>query len=226
MVTTTTAADLVRQARAVLLDFDGPVTPLMPPPANSRAADAAREAVPAAAEAMPSDIASTTDHLTVLRWAGTQSPAVLEAVEKACIEAEISAARTSKPTPGALNFLRACAEAEKPVVIVSNNSPEAVHVYLTRHDANRLVRGVVGRAPHHPELMKPHPSFVLAALDLIQVEPRDAVLIGDSVTDVEVGHASGVDIIGYAKTPPRGRELATAGAEATTEAMALLSPTI
>lgn len=218
----TTAAALVHQARAVLLDFDGPVTPLMPAPANRHAADAARAAVTAAAEPMPAHIVATTDHLTVLRWAGTQSPAVLEAVEKACIEAEIDAARTSTPTPGALEFLHACAQIEKPVAIVSNNSAEAVHVYLTRHNANRLVRGAVGRAPHHPELMKPHPSLVLAALDLVQADPADAVLIGDSVSDIEVSHATGVRAIGYAKTPRRGHELVSAAADAVTDSMARL----
>lgn len=214
-----TAADLVRQARAVLLDFDGPITPLMPSPDNLRAADTARAAATLASAPMPGSVASTSDHLSVLRWAGSQDPAILEAVENACIKAEIDAARTSMPTPGALEFLRSCAAAEKTVVVVSNNAAEAVHVYLARHNANRLVRGVVGRAPHHPELMKPHPSLVLAALNLVPADPTQAVLVGDSVSDIQVSLTTGVRAIGYAKTPERGHLLRAAGAIATVSTM-------
>ncbi len=39
------AARLLGDSAAVLLDFDGPVTPLMPAPANMYAADAARRAL-------------------------------------------------------------------------------------------------------------------------------------------------------------------------------------
>lgn len=220
---TGTAAQLVASAKAILLDFDGPVTPLMPPPVNRHAADSARAMVPAGTGPMPTEIAMTSDHLAVLRWAGTQDAAVLEAVEKACINAEVNAATRSTPTPGALDFLRACSDSGKPVVVVSNNSAEAVHAHLSRFKANGLVRGVVGRAPHHPELMKPHPSLVLAALDIAQAAPADTVLIGDSITDIEVSHVAGLRAIGYAKTPRRGRELHAAGADAVVDTLETLS---
>lgn len=217
-----TAAGLVASAKAVLLDFDGPLTPLMPAPVNRQAADLARAAVPPDADPMPPDIAGTTDHLTVLRWAGTQSTHTLEAVERACIAAEVKAAKRSAPTLGALEFLRACAEQERAVVIVSNNSSEAIRSYLGRCKANGMVRGVVGRAPHHPELLKPHPSLGLAALDIVQTPPERAVIIGDSVSDIQVGAAIGVCSIGFAKTASRGVELAAAGADAVIESMSEL----
>lgn len=213
------AADLVASASAVLLDFDGPVTALMPPPVNQRAADSARAALPAGAQAMPPEVATSTDHLAVLRWAATQGFEALDAVERACIEAEVDAAARSTPTLGALEFLRACAAQEKPVAIVSNNSAEAVRVHLNKFQANGLVRGVVGRAPHHPELMKPHPSLVLAALEITQTTPARTVLIGDSVSDIEVSHLAGLRAIGFAKTPTRGRELDDAGADAITDTL-------
>lgn len=205
------AARLVQRAHAVLLDFDGPVTILMPSPANARAADTAR--VPLADLGLPPDVASTTDHLAVLRWTGANAPERLTAVEQACIDAEIEAARVSHPTRGSLDFLEACKHVDKPVVIVSNNSASAVLAFLNRYDATSLVRGIVGREPLRPDLLKPHPSLVLAALELVQVPADDAVLIGDSVTDIEVARATGVLAIGYAKTPARGLELADAGAD-------------
>jgi phosphoglycolate phosphatase len=50
------------------------------------------------------------------------------------------------------------------------------------------------------------------------------VLIGDSVTDVEVSHATGIRAIGYAKSAARGSELIAAEADALTERMSDLVP--
>lgn len=211
----TTAAELVRAAKAILLDFDGPVTALMPTPINAQAADAARAALNGFD--LPPEVAITSDHLTVLRWAATNAPERLAAVEAACVTAEIAAAQFCEPTAGALDFLRWCQRQGKPIVIVSNNAAEAITTYLNRFNATSLIRGIVGREPGRPDLLKPHPSLVLAALDLAQVEPADAVLIGDSVTDVEVAQTTGVPAIGYAKTCTRGQELKGAGADALVE---------
>lgn len=219
----TTAAALVTSAKAILLDFDGPVTALMPWPRNAQTADAARRPLLHAGLELPESVAATTDHLAVLHYAAPLGLELLAAVEDACVGAEIDAAAVSQPTPGAHEFLSACQGADKPVVIVSNNAADAVHTYLNRFRLHALVRGVVGRQPHRPDLMKPHPSYVLAALDLAQAEPQDAVLIGDSITDVEVSRATGTRAIGYAKTPERGLELAAAGADATTDSMSSLA---
>jgi phosphoglycolate phosphatase len=68
--------------------------------------------------------------------------------------------------------------------------------------------------------MKPDPSLIDQATTLLRVEPACVVLIGDSVTDVQAGHAGGVRVVGYAKHARRGRELAEAGAEAVTADLA------
>jgi len=65
--------------------------------------------------------------------------------------------------------------------------------------------------------MKPHPDSVLRALDILDRPPAQRVLIGDSVTDIEVSRATGLRSIGYAKTPTRGNELHLAGADAITD---------
>lgn len=216
----TTADELVRAAKGILLDFDGPVTSLMPPPVNALAADAARAALKGVE--LPTDVATTTDHLTVLRWTASGASDRLADVENACVTAEIAAARISEPTAGALDFLRWCRHEGKPVVIVSNNAAEAITTYLNRFNATSLIRGIVGREPRRPDLLKPHPSLVLAALDIAGTAAPDTVLIGDSVTDVEVGLATGVASIGYGKTRERGRQLEHAGATAVVEHLASL----
>jgi phosphoglycolate phosphatase len=216
---TETAAQLVASAKAILLDFDGPVTLLMPKPRNAQAAEAARRPLMQAGVELPEYVAATTDHLAVLRFAAPLGPELLSAVEDACVKAEVAAAKTSEPTEGAHAFLNACKLAGKPVVIVSNNSADAVQAHLRRFQLHALVRGVVGRQPYRPDLMKPHPSLLGAALDVLGRPAADCVMIGDSITDVFAAAASGMPSIGFAKSPERGQELAAAQAGALIESM-------
>jgi phosphoglycolate phosphatase len=169
---------------------------------------------------VPGEISQTKDPLTVLRVTAASEPtATLAAVEDVCRGGEISAAVRSAPTPGAHDLLRACRDAGRPVVIVSNNAPEAIAVYLDRHALRDLVRGVAARPQGRPDLMKPHPELVHRALQLVDQAPTRCVFIGDSVTDVQVGRRTGVRSIGYAKTPERGQQLMEAGADAVVSAM-------
>lgn len=216
------AAELLKESAAVLLDFDGPVTPLMPAPANMHAADGARQALATHGIQPPTDIAATSDHLAVIRWAGAHALSALADVENACTAAETDSARICTPTPGAHDFLAALHAAGTPVVIVSNNAPEPIHVYLEHHGLTAYVRAVVGRPHLRPDLMKPEPHTVHAALTITETDAHDAVLIGDSVSDIEVARATGVRSIGYAKTRKRGTELRDAGADAVVDRMVSL----
>lgn len=218
----TDAAQLLNEAAAVLLDFDGPVTPLMPAPANMHAADAARRALTAHGTTLPDDIVTTSDHLAVFRWTGAHAPVALADVENACTAAEINSARTCRPTPGAHALMAALHAAGTPVVIVSNNAAEPIHAYLERHGLTDYVRDVVGRPHLRPELMKPDPHTVRRALTIAETNAWSTVLIGDSVSDIEVARATGVRSIGYAKTRQRGAELRKAGADAVTNSIASL----
>jgi phosphoglycolate phosphatase len=215
----TAAAQLLNESSAVLLDFDGPVTPLMPAPANMHAADAARQALAAHGATQPDDLAATSDHLAVIRWTGTHAPDALADVEDACTAAEIESARTCTPTPGAHELLAALHTAATPVVIVSNNAAEPIRVYLERHGLTAYVRDIVGRPRLRPDLMKPEPHTVHRALTIAGADGRSVVLIGDSVSDIEVARVAGVRSIGYAKTRQRGAELRVAGADAVTNSM-------
>ncbi|MFI2365666.1 HAD family hydrolase [Promicromonospora sp. NPDC019610] len=220
----TDAAELLSVSSVVLLDFDGPVTPLMPAPANMRATDAARQALTAHGTTLPDDIAATSDHLAVIRWAGKHAPDALEDVDAACTAAEVESARTCIPTPGAHTLLAALHEAQVWVVIVSNNAEPAIYAYIRRHKLGKYLYEVVGRPPRRPDLMKPHPYMVERALGMARARAQDAVLIGDSVSDIEVARATGIRSIGYAKTQERGAELRAAGADALVHSMATLAP--
>lgn len=71
------------------------------------------------------------------------------------------------------------------------------------------MHGLTGRfvseqvADHHPS--KPHPAMLEAALSETGVDARDAVMIGDTSFDMEMGHAAGCRTLavswGYHPTP-------------------------
>ncbi|MGW8565014.1 HAD family hydrolase [Isoptericola sp. NPDC055881] len=187
------------------------------PAANTARAVLARHGI------KPAELRETSDHLAIIRWAGSHAPDALSDVEAVCIEAEVEAARISRPTPGAHELIDALHRADVPVVIVTNNAAEAALTYLERWHLAGKVRGVIGRPESEPALMKPNTHLVEAALRIAQVEPAEAVLFGDSVSDVEVARAAGVRSLGYAKTPQRGRELEAAGADALADTVTALT---
>jgi beta-phosphoglucomutase-like phosphatase (HAD superfamily) len=208
----TTAAELIANAKALLLDFDGPVTTLMPPPANAQAADQARAAL--AGIDLPTDIAESTDHLAVLRWTVHNATSRMGDVERVCTDAEVACARTSQPSPEIACLLEKATQRNLPLAIVSNNSEEAVRTFLDRFDWSERFAAYACRTPETVRLLKPNPFLVVAATHFLDVAPSTCVFIGDSVTDVQAGQGAAVKTIGLAKTSSRGSELAKAGAHA------------
>jgi phosphoglycolate phosphatase len=67
-------------------------------------------------------------------------------------------------------------------------------------------------ADNHPS--KPHPAMLEAALDECAVEPAAAVMIGDTVFDIEMGCAAGVRALGVGWGYHEAGELIAAGATA------------
>ncbi|MGH3999445.1 MAG: hypothetical protein ACRDTJ_18540, partial [Pseudonocardiaceae bacterium] len=127
-----TPAELLAQADALLLDFDGPLADLMPPPVNALAADAARAAI--RDTPLPPDVATTTDHLAVLRHVIEQHSDLTTLVEHACTRAEVQAAQHCSPSVHAGNLFAHIRRHDLPSAIVSNNSEQATRVFLDRQD--------------------------------------------------------------------------------------------
>jgi len=214
-------ADAVADIGGILLDFDGPVCPLFVDGRNLAIADRMRAVV---TTPLPPDIATTYDPLVVLVWARNNlSSTDADLVDAECIAGERWAASIAGLTPGADTLLEAARKHRIPVVVVSNNSAEAIADFLGRHELSHTVQAVIGRIPNRPDLMKPHPTLVTRAIDTIAKPPSRLVLVGDSVSDVTVAHAASVRAIGFAKTPERGRQLEEAGADVLTDTITELA---
>lgn len=207
----TSARQLIATASTVILDFDGPITPLMPPPLNFETANAARRAL-RSQTALPEPLQTTADHLDLLRFAASQGASRMTAVEEVCTCMEVDAASICTPTPHALELLPWLADSRTTVAIATNNAPDAVHVFLERFGLGPTVTVVVGRVPNRPDLMKPAPHLLHQALSAIHGQPDHAVFVGDSPSDIRAGRAAGVRTIGFANKPGKRSRLANSDA--------------
>ncbi len=161
---------LLAPVRAVLLDFDGPVTPCWPRLVTPALPTGCGSHLTEHRIALPEELRATKDPLRLLRWAtrAEVGNAAAEATERACVEGETAAAQVAPLTPGAVRLLEACRAARLPVIIVSNNAAAAIDAFLTRHDLTALIAGVVARVPGRPDLMKPNPEPIHRALERLE----------------------------------------------------------
>ncbi|MFE6776299.1 HAD family hydrolase [Streptomyces sp. NPDC057702] len=200
-----------RERPAVLLDFDGPVCELLPSSALPGLAQRFTDFMRSRGLTVPTTPPLLGDPLESLRFAATSGETeVTRALEEMMCAVEADAARVARATAGADRALRDMREAGVPVVVVSNNSAEAVRIYLERARLEGCVVGVMGRVFAQPLTMKPHPAPVLRGLSLLGAEADACVLIGDSLNDVRAATAAGVCCVGYAADG--GRSLLAAGA--------------
>jgi beta-phosphoglucomutase-like phosphatase (HAD superfamily) len=197
----------------VLLDFDGPVCDVFAGyPADHIAEHLRRLLTDTHDVVLPDDVATTKDPLHVLRRTAGLAPQLALVVGTALRAAEVHAVATAAPVPGSAELLTACRATGRPVAIVSNNSAEAIHAYLRLHGLSALVAHVQGRDRQDPRLMKPNPRPLFDALTALDAKPDDAVLIGDSLTDIRAARAARAAVIAYANRPHKATELADADA--------------
>ncbi|MFC8789685.1 HAD family hydrolase [Streptomyces cinereoruber] len=205
---------LFAECDAVLFDFDGPICDVF---REVPAPDVAKDLVALLAEVAPAlgDAARATDDPMVVHQLSRQGGEdVLSTVEAALTAAEVRAVSVAgAPTNGAVEALKAARASGRRVAVVSNNSAECVHAYLSSQGLSGVIEAVIGRPTLRPDRMKPSPHLLLEAASLLCVAARRAVLIGDSVTDIEASGAAGVTSVGYANKPGKQEALRSAGAD-------------
>ncbi|MFF0085600.1 HAD family hydrolase [Streptomyces canus] len=212
------ARHLLAEARCVLFDFDGPICRLFPNGSSKQVADELRELIDEAdvGSVLTDGEKEDKDPHMVLRAVHrarrdrdvTRLLADLEAKLEA---GELEAARTAWPTPNADTVVRLLAKRRVALAVVTNNSPLAAEAYLERRGLLRHFTTIQGRTSD-PGRMKPDPDVLDRALSYLR-HPEDAVMIGDTGTDVEAAEKAGVPFIGYGRNPDKRARLRDAGAE-------------
>jgi beta-phosphoglucomutase-like phosphatase (HAD superfamily) len=205
---------LVRRARHVLIDFDGPICEIFAGTPSRDIADELRRQLRAVRIDIPQGAVTSDDPLDVFRAVaelGAQAATIAQALLTAL---EVQAVQTARPVRGSADLIVTATRTGRTVTIVTNNSAAAVDAYLGKHHLAGLVEKIVGRDDPDPARMKPSPYRVRIAVGSLQAEPEDCVFIGDTTTDVLAGLLGGVAIIGYANKPGKAEALSDAGARA------------
>ncbi|MEV8638626.1 HAD-IA family hydrolase [Streptosporangium sp. NPDC051023] len=216
-------SDVLRPARHVLVDFDGPVCSVFAGFPAVEVAQRLRMALLTKGEKLPASCEDETDPLALLRHISIERPDLMAEADTVLTRLEEEAVQLACPTPGGEAVLRACVASGRTVWMVSNNASSAIQSYLNMHNLSDQVTGVFGRVPGDPSSMKPSPRLLLDAMDAAAASPTECIFIGDAVRDVEAGDAAGVATIGYANKPRKNVALAMAGAVAVVESMKIIA---
>lgn len=212
--------NLVRQARVLLLDFDGPVCDLF---AAAERGPAVAARISAATDlALPPAVVKKPTTITILDFATSVDDENARRIEAALTGYELESAATAVPTPGAAELIAHARRSGRPVVIVSNNAVTAVQSYLRAHGLADDIGAIHARTGDTLRLLKPHPHLLQAALATSQTPPEQAVFVGDQESDVIAARAANVPVIGYVAPGMTGR-LGVARPDAVIESMTELA---
>ena len=106
--------------------------------------------------------------------------------------------------PNVAETLKVLTENQVPMGICTNKPQAASLKVLDHFGLSSFFQAVVG-GDQLPGVRKPNPRHLMAALDILNVAPKDAVMIGDSPNDIDVAINAGVTSVavsfGYCRIP-------------------------
>jgi phosphoglycolate phosphatase-like HAD superfamily hydrolase len=123
---------------------------------------------------------------------------------------ELRGVPQAAPLPGATELLRALANGNTSIIVVTSNSSRTVGRWFKLNHMNGLVHAVVGR--DSMLALKPAPDSIQHALALCSTSPDNAVFVGDSEADLNAARRAHVGFYGVAAGEEARRKLIAAGA--------------
>lgn len=144
------------------------------------------------------------------RQRGLDPQAVRQAAEEEIRAVEYEACERAELCDGATEALARLKAAGLRIGVITRNCGRAVEMVLSRHPLpiDALVPRDLASRP------KPDPAHVLQALEALQVEPREAALVGDHATDMQCARAAGVALaVAIAGASSSAQDLQAAGAD-------------
>jgi phosphoglycolate phosphatase len=215
--------EIAARSRHLLLDFDGPVCDIFAGTPNYAVAHDFRLALSAAGIALPDAVKDLGDPLEAFQIIARHQPEAAELAHRELTRLEFEAVITARPTEGATDLITTARATGRTVTIVTNNSGDAVLLYLDMHELGQYITAVIGRDDADPERMKPSPYRVREAVGMLGADGTECAFVGDSVTDVLAGRLAGVAVIGFANKPKKAGALTHAGADAVTTRLTEIS---
>ncbi|MPY83508.1 MAG: HAD-IIIA family hydrolase [Actinophytocola sp.] len=214
------ARGVLRHAKHVLLDFDGPVCAVFGGVEDHAVAARLRGPLSEHGITVPDEVASATDPFSVLAFAATVDESTACRTESAFRAEELDAVRSAPQTDHIDTLLKKLHAEGKSVSIVSNNSSAAVRRYAELRGLSPIVTDVVAREPADVARLKPNPYLVDLAIRRLGADPADCVMIGDSLSDVQAAQAAAVPVIAFANKPGKRERFAATQANAIVDRIA------
>jgi HAD superfamily hydrolase (TIGR01509 family) len=214
---------LIKSARFVLFDFDGPICRLF---AGHSAEEVAKELVAwiedmGLRELLTSEERVNPDPHVVVRAVDRRRPSsdLVFELEHRLTQHELKAVATAMPTAYADPLIRTWAAVGARLAITTNNSALVAAEYLrTRGLTECFAPHIYGRT-QDLTLMKPNPHCLNRALSAMGADPSEALMIGDAPSDFEAAEEAGVAFLGYARNDRKEQSLRASGAAYTVSSL-------
>ncbi|MCH5584557.1 HAD hydrolase-like protein [Shimazuella sp. AN120528] len=205
--------ELIESVRVVCFDFDGPICKLFHVYSAEEIADAMKRVI--RRHGLSVNWREKDPH-AIYRYAAAswQNHPVFRELDALLTRTECLAALTAERTLLYRFFVEFLLKREKQTAITTNNSPKAVEVFSRRPDENSypLFEGwIFGRTEETFDRMKPDPCILQTALETLHSAPKDALMIGNAVTDFQAAQRAGTAFLGYAQTDTEYVDLKKAG---------------
>ncbi|MGW7424350.1 HAD family hydrolase [Streptomyces sp. NPDC054813] len=209
--------ELIRSARVVLWDFDGPICRLFAGhSAEDVAVDLVRWLESRGLHGLVTDNErASLDPQVLLRAVDRRHPGsdLVAELEERLTKEELRATSTAMPTAYADILIQTWRARGVRMAVTTDNSPRVVRAYL---DGRRLTAcfapHVYGRTQDLHRL-KPDPHCLNRALSAMGAAPDAALMIGDSPSDFQAARTAGVPFLGYARNEEKAKLLVEAGAK-------------
>ncbi|MEP2715551.1 HAD-IA family hydrolase [Pseudophaeobacter sp.] len=183
--------------RLILFDVDGTLADSQNAIASAMTLAFEGAGLPVPSRAAILSIVGLSLPLAMAQLAPAEGPAVqhqlVEGYKRAYMDKRLALGAGHSPLfEGAAETLAALhAVPEYLLGVATGKSQRGLDALIAAHALECFVTRQV--ADHHPS--KPHPSMVLTALAETGVAPADAVMIGDTSFDIDMGRAAGVHTI-------------------------------
>ncbi|AWW38877.1 hypothetical protein ADL00_20880 [Streptomyces sp. AS58] len=213
---------LLADARAVLLDFDGPVTRLFGGAPTAHIAERIKGVVRREWGPLDPDVEECEDsHRILLRIrdmydrpaSAPRSPAPLKHADRIVTDYEYEAVVRAEPVPHFDRLVEALLGLRLALVIVSNNADGPVWEFLKRQGLQSKFEAVLGRDSSELRHMKPHPYAVRRAVEHLAIGAGECLLVGDQLTDLAAARAAGTRFLGHTWREHRAIRMREDGAD-------------
>lgn len=109
---------------------------------------------------------------------------------------EVRQNKLAEPMAGLLPFLQQCKDASIPMAVVTSDSTAAAETHLDWMGIRSFFTSIVGS--DRVTLGKPDPESVMLACKELHIRPDQAIVIGDSNGDMQMGRSAGAScVIGF-----------------------------